>query len=248
MNKVINRIPLFQRFFGLEAAMAFGCYMAERLGASMEEEDAAVTSSIVEPSFFIFYALCIVFALASALLRSLAPFQAASFVAIIFAKVASGGKPLVCLVCGLCAALALLRRGFFVRRANIKACLLGACFVAAVFMPWVWAEKRNLFTLISCMLACGGLCMALATAASPAGRSILLWRKKETLKLVDFGLSTRERAFVLAYLGGKSMKVIASDNGVSSSTVRNTFSNAYAKLGIVDSHELRALGERFNVE
>jgi DNA-binding NarL/FixJ family response regulator len=102
--------------------------------------------------------------------------------------------------------------------------------------------------LISGVLACGGLCLALAAAASPAGRSVVLWRKKETLKLADFGLSNRECEFVLAYLSGKSMKQIASDNGVRSSTVRNTFSNAYAKLGIIDSHELRALGERFNVE
>jgi len=110
--------------------MAFGCFLAEKLGDSVEEEEVALASISAEPFFVVLYVLFIAFALSSTFLRFLAPFQAVSFLAVIFAKAVSGGKPIACLACGLCAALGLLRRGFFVRRSRIKALLLGAFFFA----------------------------------------------------------------------------------------------------------------------
>jgi len=64
----------------------------------------------------------------------------------------------------------------------------------------------------------------------------------EVLRLESFGVTEREREFVLEFLGGKSMKEISIENDLSFSTVRNTFSSVYEKLGISGSGELAVLG------
>ena len=64
----------------------------------------------------------------------------------------------------------------------------------------------------------------------------------EVLRLESFGVTSREREFVLEFLGGKSMKEIAIEYHLSFSTVRNTFSSVYEKLGISGSGELATLG------
>jgi DNA-binding CsgD family transcriptional regulator len=70
----------------------------------------------------------------------------------------------------------------------------------------------------------------------------------DVLKLESFGLTAREREFVLEFLGGKTMKEIAIDHGVSFSTVRNALSSVYSKLELSGATELFALGARYRIE
>jgi DNA-binding CsgD family transcriptional regulator len=104
---------------------------------------------------------------------------------------------------------------------------------------------------IVCLLLDGGsarpapliLAYAVAAAASFIG-SIPPSRpaRGEVLRLESFGVTVREREFVLEFLGGKSMKEISIENRLSFSTVRNAFSSVYEKLGISGSGELTVLG------
>lgn len=61
------------------------------------------------------------------------------------------------------------------------------------------------------------------------------------LSLRGRGLSAAERSYVLELAKGRSLKEIAFDYEVSESTVRNTLSRAYRKLGTKDMTELVAL-------
>jgi DNA-binding CsgD family transcriptional regulator len=70
----------------------------------------------------------------------------------------------------------------------------------------------------------------------------------ETFRLEAFGVTPGERKYVLELLGGKTMKAIALEHGVSHSTVRNALSSVYEKLGISGSAELLALGAYYRVE
>lgn len=70
----------------------------------------------------------------------------------------------------------------------------------------------------------------------------------ESLSLESFGLTPKERIYVLEFLGGKQIKEIASDHGVAASTVRNALSLAYKKLGISSKAELLALGAYYRIE
>jgi DNA-binding CsgD family transcriptional regulator len=87
------------------------------------------------------------------------------------------------------------------------------------------------------------LACAIAAAASLIG-SLPPPRpaRGEVLRLESFGVTEREREFVGEFLGGKSMKEISIDHGLSFSTVRNSFSSVYQKLGISGSGELTVLG------
>jgi DNA-binding CsgD family transcriptional regulator len=104
---------------------------------------------------------------------------------------------------------------------------------------------------IACLLLEGGaarpapmlLAYALAAVASFIGSfPPPRLARGEVLRLESFGVTRREREFVLEFLGGKSMKEISVENRLSFSTVRNTFSSVYEKLGISGSGELTALG------
>lgn len=70
----------------------------------------------------------------------------------------------------------------------------------------------------------------------------------EVLSLESFGLTRKEQEYALEYLGGKHMKEIALEQGVSSSTVRNTLCSVYKKLRISGSAELLALGACYKIE
>jgi DNA-binding CsgD family transcriptional regulator len=70
----------------------------------------------------------------------------------------------------------------------------------------------------------------------------------EKLSLESFGLTRKEKAYVLEYLAGKQIKEIAIDNGVSASTVRTALSLAYRKLKLSGSAELFALGAYYRIE
>lgn len=64
---------------------------------------------------------------------------------------------------------------------------------------------------------------------------------KPRLSLSEQGLSTAEAAYVRSAVAGVSYKEIASNAGISESTVRNTLARAYRKLGVTDKAALVAL-------
>lgn len=110
------------------------------------------------------------------------------------------------------------------------------------------ADPRDLRTIAFFLIAG-------ATLASVVQRTRLAFPGKvqasipgEILRLESFGLTLRERQLVLEYLGGKQMKEISRDHGLSASTVRNNFSSVYRKLGISGETELSVLGERYKIE
>ncbi len=72
---------------------------------------------------------------------------------------------------------------------------------------------------------------------------VIVYLKKELpiLSLSARGLSASESLYVRGIRDGKSQKEIASDAGVSESTVRNTLARAYKKLEVVDKAGLAAL-------
>jgi len=72
--------------------------------------------------------------------------------------------------------------------------------------------------------------------------------KDGRLRLERFGLTRREREFVLEFLAGASMKEMSIEHHLSYSTVRNAFSSVYEKLGLSGSAELFALGAYYEIE
>lgn len=70
---------------------------------------------------------------------------------------------------------------------------------------------------------------------------IYLKEKKPVLSLSQKGLSEAECVYVRAAARGLSPKEMAAEFGVSESTIRNTMSRAYKKLGVTDKAGLAAL-------
>lgn len=77
--------------------------------------------------------------------------------------------------------------------------------------------------------------------------TVILREPRQPLSLNERGLSQAEKSFVMATLGGKSQKEIASDFELKESTIRNTLVRAYKKLGIEDRVGLAILGERYDI-
>jgi DNA-binding CsgD family transcriptional regulator len=76
---------------------------------------------------------------------------------------------------------------------------------------------------------------------------VYLKEPKEKVSLEDRGLADAEQLYVLAVISGKSIKEVSFENGVSESTVRNTLSRAYKKLGLHNKSELSTFAERYEV-
>lgn len=78
---------------------------------------------------------------------------------------------------------------------------------------------------------------------------ILIYLKptKPNLRLSEKGLSQTEINYVMALLDGQTAKEIAFDREVAESTVRNTLSRAYKKLGVQDRLGLAALTDKFKI-
>lgn len=77
---------------------------------------------------------------------------------------------------------------------------------------------------------------------------VILKEPKPRLSLAEKGLSLGEQSFVKLTIAGKSQKELAFDFELSESTVRNTLSRAYKKLGVDDRIGLAVLSERFQIE
>jgi len=76
---------------------------------------------------------------------------------------------------------------------------------------------------------------------------VFLKEPKPRLSLSERGLSQGERSFVMLAIAGKSQKELAFDFEMSESTIRNTLSRAYKKLGVEDRTGLAVMAERFEI-
>lgn len=77
---------------------------------------------------------------------------------------------------------------------------------------------------------------------------VFLKEPKPRISLAERGLSLGEQSFVKLTIAGKSQKELAFDFELSESTIRNTLSRAYKKLGVDDRIGLAVLSERFQLE
>ena len=108
-------------------------------------------------------------------------------------------------------------------------------------------ETFEPITLAYCLAAVLSLAGALIPAR-PAAEARPLPARGEPFRLESFGITAREREFVLEFLDGKSMKEIAFEHAISHSTVRNAFSSVYVKLRLSGVAELFALGAYYRIE
>ncbi len=83
---------------------------------------------------------------------------------------------------------------------------------------------------------------------TPSARGPIDGPRGERLSLESFGLTRKEKEYVLEYLAGKQIKEIACDGRVTASTVHTALSLAYKKLRISGGAELRVLGAYYRVE
>jgi DNA-binding CsgD family transcriptional regulator len=80
-------------------------------------------------------------------------------------------------------------------------------------------------------------------------RLVVIFKEpKPRISLAERGLSLGEQSFVKLTIAGKSQKELAFDFELSESTVRNTLSRAYKKLGVDDRIGLAVLSERYQLE
>jgi DNA-binding CsgD family transcriptional regulator len=122
---------------------------------------------------------------------------------------------------------------------------------AFLVIVWLLVDRGSpLFeprTLLCTLIASISIMGALLPPRLSRRHSSRLPAVGEGIKLEDFGLSRKEREFVLEFLRGMSMKEISIEHRLSYSTVRNTFSSAYAKLGVSKNTELIALGALYKI-
>jgi DNA-binding CsgD family transcriptional regulator len=77
--------------------------------------------------------------------------------------------------------------------------------------------------------------------------AVYLKEPKQRLSLKERGLSDTERSYVLAVAAGKNTKELSIEFSVSESTIRNSLSRAYRKLGIENRTGIAALAEKYEL-
>jgi len=145
----------------------------------------------------------------------------------------------------LLGALLLERAGFFDCNKALKVSGLLAYAVIAELAGFFVHRDFSMHSIMTAYFRCClGLFIFLLYKDKPA---VFSEKLKPVLALSDMRLTSTEKLFVLQLLGGKSQKLLAYDLQVSESTVRNTLSRAYKKLGVDDRVGLALLGERFEI-
>lgn len=138
--------------------------------------------------------------------------------------------------------LLLFRLGFFERQRLPK---LGLAL--AYLYGWeIYAALRTERNLIYAFTPTFFITVFLLLLYFAYHEKIMVYLKepKERISMAEKGLSEAERNYVTALLHGVNSKEISYDYEVSESTVRNTLSRAYRKLGVEDKAGLAALAER----
>ncbi|HUW40823.1 MAG TPA: helix-turn-helix transcriptional regulator [Rectinemataceae bacterium] len=244
MTKLKKRAPLVNRRLGQTGTVLFtGLCSGEVLS---EWDGGGLVEELFDSPLAVAYLAAALVFLASSRLAILRSAQPILLLALSPVQALGGAGVLGALAFALAGALLSMRMGFFKARAASKAVFL--CFVVAA------AESGSVLLApepravagpaLSCAIVFGVFAFALArrkilTAFAP---------KREVLSLQAFSLTRRERQFVLGLLAGKSTKQIGFEYRLSDSTVRCTLAHAYRKLGVRNSSELAAMGERYSFE
>lgn len=140
------------------------------------------------------------------------------------------------------------------RAAGLPAAAFGSSFALGMLL---WALLTRVFSVweTAALAASPLIVMLLAVAAAAALRYLRARRAAQAVKEAEpdrggvaplpekaaAGLTVREREVVEGALAGKKSTEIASELGVSASTVRGTLSKAYKKVGVANLEELKGL-------
>jgi DNA-binding CsgD family transcriptional regulator len=76
---------------------------------------------------------------------------------------------------------------------------------------------------------------------------VYLKEPKRQLSLMSKGLAEAEQHYIRGVISGKTVKEVAFEHSISESTVRNTLSRAYKKLGIRGKADVSGLAERYEI-
>ena len=127
-----------------------------------------------------------------------------------------------------------LRASPFLKTASVVAALLS---LGAIFVDGDWADPGIGVTM---QIPAALLLIVWSVRRDPIGH-------REVFYLAKHGVTPRQAQFVRLALAGMSMKAIAIECNVTSSTVRNAMSSVYAKLGISGYRELVEIGATYTV-
>jgi DNA-binding CsgD family transcriptional regulator len=135
--------------------------------------------------------------------------------------------------------------GFFNERRTIKmlACIL---YLFSVEIFGALSAKRSILATLPAIFFIMAFLLFFYYMFSDK-LMVFLNEPKTKLSLETKGLSETEGVYVLALISGKSIKEAAFEAGVSESTVRNTISRGYKKLGVANKSGLMALAEKFDI-
>lgn len=160
--------------------------------------------------------------------------------------------PAVALLAYLALVIVLIRL-WRARGAGLPPAVLGSSYALGMFL---WALLTRVFPVWgSAALAASPLLVALLAPPAIAGALHLVLhlvsrlRAKTTAgdadplaeRAASCGLTAREHQVVACALAGKKSAEIASELGISSSTVRGTLAKAYKKIGVANLGELKGL-------
>ena len=129
------------------------------------------------------------------------------------------------------------------RLKRLALCLL--YFFACEVFGWIRFQK-DFTTIFSTLFFVLGFLLFLLTAFNDR-IVVYLKEPKQKISLEERGLADAEQLYVLQIISGKSIKEVSFENGVSESTIRNTLSRAYKKLGLHNKAELSKFSERYDV-
>jgi DNA-binding CsgD family transcriptional regulator len=235
MNAPMITKSLFHRYLGTLGGVLFAALSIGEMTESIEAV-GSLEKALKHPLHWIYLGFALL-SLASALFLSLCFLPPALLIATTALWSSEPGSSFS----GLGFAVA----AFLLREPRRKALLLGSAASIAMIAPAILSGRPAVHFV--------------STLAGVALFWLLIWASLKgkifaplsptpcRFSLKKYNLSERERQFALALIGGKSVKEMASANGLAASTVRNTLSCAYAKLGIKNAVELAVLGARFKV-
>jgi len=224
----------FQRGFGLIGIM---------IQAGLAITDCAEPDELFLSPVYLAFALLF---LATAFFSFLGPLQAGLFYGLAAVETVATLNCFYGLGFAAVGVIILFRRGWFFRNAMIKAPILAGIGFAFLVLP-VAASRKPAIALVPALISAAVYSILVYGLAKGRFLSALA-PKKPVLKLSRYGLNRREEQVVRGRILGKTVKELASENGVAVSTIRNAISSACRKLGIEGREALAAMGERFRVE
>ena len=142
--------------------------------------------------------------------------------------------------------VALLERAGFFRKNRRPKIILVAAYFLAQELAAAFIGHQSLFEALSPTLFT--VAFGLLLWYLYRDRLLVFLREpKPKLSLTEKGLSPAEKTYILALIEGKAAKEICLDYEVSESTVRNSLSRAYKKLGVEGHPELMSLAGKYEV-